>query len=527
MLKTLSLVKIFLTQLFSIRNNKKKVRLFILFGVIIVVYGSMFVGMFYSIIESFKSSGSENLNQVLYFPISIISLVSAFFMFLSGNQLSLSDKDIAILGPLPIDEKKIVRAKLYVCLIFESAFQLLIGGAGIISLIVAKEANFINLFSLITVTCLASFLPIIILSVIVLFVRKLIFASKHRSIIQFIISLLASLGIILLSFQSNGFIGNIIENPENLISKFESIMTYFPLLFLIKLSLDTSNILWAILYIVLVLLIFYIFVLIFSKYAYKLMINYKYTREEKYKGPKEYKKSSVMSFLLKSEFKRFRSSQIFATNILISPIIGILLGAYIAIGNPFASIEGMGDNFGDIIFGIILIFTSCMCYSPAITLSMDWKYIWQLRSLPIDEKNIFMSKIIFNLILQIPSGLISLIIYSIFKGLSIYFILSYILLVISISIFLSLYYLLIGLKNPKLGVEDIYIVKQSAAANISILTSFAFLNVFFGIMIAGSFVFKSIPYIGILVVIVINIILSIVMYSIIKKKGRIYYQSFM
>lgn len=533
MLKTLKLVKIFFYQIFNFNKlkekNKKGKSIGIVIGIAILIgiiyYGFLFVTIFTSLFRLAKDDNLFSISEALYLPIMMMTFISVFFILISGNRLSFSDKDISILGPLPINEKKIVLAKLIVCYLFESIFQFYIAICAIIALFMEGEANYIFVVDLIVVAMFATVLPMLLFSFVVLLIRKAIMKSKHRRTIEMIFTFLLIGFIVVFSLLSSTITST--DNIVGTINSIGKIITYYPFLYFIQKSLLTLNPIYTLIYIILSLFVGFLFVEIFSKYAYKLMINYKYDKEIKVKGPIEYKKKSVKKFLLKQEFERLKSSSVYITNILATPIMGIIFAVILVITRPFDAIDNtISFPIYEVVSFAFISFVTSMAFSPACSLSLDWKYIWILRSLPIDENMVFMSKIKLNLILQLSSGIITLIILSIGFSLNPIWIFAIFISMVSMSLFTSFYYQRINLKHPKTGVEDVVIVKQSASVLIASLTSFAILIVHFMVVGGLVFLFKDAQYLSVLIIGIIDLILAYLYYNDIRKNGKKYYENF-
>ena len=108
MLKTSSLVKIFLMENFKKGKSNKKgnATLYVLLGVVLL-YTVMFS---FSFSMNFKMEREANelvSNASLILPnVFTITIMSYFFTLMSGNSFSIGPKEAGILAPLPIKEGK-------------------------------------------------------------------------------------------------------------------------------------------------------------------------------------------------------------------------------------------------------------------------------------------------------------------------------------------------------------------------------------------------------------------------------------
>ena len=107
--------------------------------------------------------------------------------------------------------------------------------------------------------------------------------------------------------------------------------------------------------------------------------------------------------MLKREFKRYFSSAIYVTNTIIGPIMGVVLAAAVLIlgddilGTPLP----MEVDFSSI---VPLIMAAVMAMMPpsAVSISMEGKNFWLVKSLPLSTKEILDSKMLMTLILIAP-----------------------------------------------------------------------------------------------------------------------------
>ena len=111
----------------------------------------------------------------------------------------------------------------------------------------------------------------------------------------------------------------------------------------------------------------------------------------------------LFSTLLRREAKRYFSSPIYVTNTVIGPIMGVLMGvAVVFMGKEkiFLLLQAFGDFKPLIPLFVGAIFTTMTVTS--VSISMEGKNFWLIKSLPVPAKALFDSKITFNLLLILP-----------------------------------------------------------------------------------------------------------------------------
>lgn len=55
---------------------------------------------------------------------------------------------------------------------------------------------------------------------------------------------------------------------------------------------------------------------------------------------------------------------------------------------------------------LIIAMLQCMSCTTCVSLSLEGKNLWILKSLPLERKTIYQGKILFNLLLTVPAGLV-------------------------------------------------------------------------------------------------------------------------
>ena len=132
------------------------------------------------------------------------------------------------------------------------------------------------------------------------------------------------------------------------------------------------------------------------------------------------KATSPVKALIAREFKTFIGTPVYLTNVALSPIMGaiiVIAGSYVV---AFKSQQVFGEDFETFKFAIptILIAASSWAFgvSPAsaVSINMEGRKFWLLKSLPVDDKTILWSKVLFSVIIYLPFIIIASIISVVF-----------------------------------------------------------------------------------------------------------------
>ncbi len=194
----------------------------------------------------------------------------------------------------------------------------------------------------------------------------------------------------------------------------------------------------------------------------------------------EYTSRTLFSTLVRKETNRFFSVPIYALNSGIG-IVMLLLASIAALifQRDVIQFLNMPELAGAMIELVAIGFVGfciAMVYTPAVSLSLEGKAFWIVKSLPIPPKTLMRSKVAFNLILQVPVGIIAAIALGIAFELALGTTLALVFFVIAFSLFISFAFAIINLWLPKFDfINETEVVKQSLAAMVAIFGSFGVL----------------------------------------------------
>lgn len=205
----------------------------------------------------------------------------------------------------------------------------------------------------------------------------------------------------------------------------------------------------------------------------------------------ELQKKTVMKAMILREAKRYFSSGTYVANTIVGPVMAVAFAIsmlFVDLETFFAGIP-IALNFG----GVIPVLWGCILTmnSPITTsVSMEGKEFWIIKSLPVADKDILKSKLIFSAILLAPFYIVGEVILIIalkpgLKELVWMIILPMLIVLCSLVIGLA-----VNLKFPKLKWDnEVEVVKQSASSGIGLLVTF-----FVAIIVSVPFVIIPVKY---------------------------------
>lgn len=174
----------------------------------------------------------------------------------------------------------------------------------------------------------------------------------------------------------------------------------------------------------------------------------------------------LFSTLLRREAKRYFSSPIYVTNTIIGPIMGVIgSAALVVMGKEKIGLllQAFGDFEPLVPLFVAGIFTTMTVSS--VSISMEGKNFWLIKSLPVSAKALFDSKIVFNFLLILPFFVASQVLLCIALMPTIAEALWLVLFPMAMIVFSVVFGISINIKFCKFDwTNETTVVKQSAAA---------------------------------------------------------------
>ncbi|WP_312287742.1 putative ABC transporter permease subunit [Terrisporobacter sp.] len=464
------------------KNDKIKaicMVLIIVFTVIMLsVYG--FMACFY------LSDFLVKINQMeLLLILGIIGCTMATFFtsIYKASSYLFQSKDYEMLSSLPIKQSSILSSKIIMLVINNYLFAiplLLIPG---IVYFIKVDTGILYFPFLIILILTTPLIPTIISSIIAFIITNISSRSKKNNLLSIILNLSLVAIILLLSFNLQNIMMSLVQNSSSIIEATQKL--YIPAYYFVD-ALKNDNIgsllIFVLISIVPTVLFAYIFANNFNKINSKLSETYK-TNNYKFKGLKS---SKPVIALLNKEFKRYFSSTIYVMNTFVGMImLFIFTVAIVVIGyDKIAQILEIAVVKEMIVLQIIGITLFCiiMTNTACVSISLEGKNLWILKSSPIKEMDIFKSKILLNIILTMPIAIICFMTLSFRLGFDIKSTTLVILTIILISIFSATLGIFINLLYPKMDfTSDVAVVKRGASVIISMISNVGFIALICGL----------------------------------------------
>ena len=351
--------------------------------------------------------------------------------------------------------------------------------------------------------------------------------SKHKNIIEIIISIIIVIAVLLFSVRPQMALNEVATKANSI----NSVMTkvYYPIKVYEKLILNfniTDLLAFALVHIIALGLL----VVSFGKIYFKINSKIKVVRTNKTIGKCRVKKRSQNEALIKKEIAKFFSIPVFVINAAFGLVLFLLASIMITIkydsiveSLKSMDIEFLKDTLEVYIPIMIYVLMSSAVFMTSITssmISLEKKAFNSLKSLPITPQKIILTKVMASLVIMLPVLIIGEGILFVRFKIKIIYALFILISTLVLSLLNEMIGIIINLKYPKLDADnDAEIVKQSISSALSVLIGMALAFVTIGAAVALTIM--KVPQLLSMTIITggyVAICLLLMLY--IKKKGK-------
>ena len=336
---------------------------------------------------------------ILMFFLGIPIIVSVFFF----------SKDIRFLTALPIEEEKIIFAKLSTVYIY----LLAIGAAFILpSIIIYAIKTGISLSLIILgpiAFLLAPLLPLLISSILVLTFNKIIRKSKYKNLLTMVGNMLLIVVIIMMQLNITqkaadpAVIKNAFLNNESMITLIG--LRFPPSIWMTKMLLGSFT---NTLYFILINIIFVMALHFLARYFFKKSL-LTFTEGSRSNGKIRYKKASPGWQLFKRHMLIIIKEPTFLLNALLSMVVPLIIYVIMSFSGQF-SIEILNSAqikpFMVLIYSGIMVFPAIVSNISSTVITREGRAFWQTKVLPISDKMNIKYRIMTTLVINLSGSLI-------------------------------------------------------------------------------------------------------------------------
>ena len=518
--KFLKITKINLMNFFNFKklnkDGKKSAFKILLFGGLIVYF------MFYVYeLVDFMMPGFLYLNMPYYGLGYVFAILSTFIIvtnILKVKNIIFDFKDYDLLMSLPIKRNIVIYSKLVSFYMLNLLYTFVVMIPSYIAFIKYYPVNsFLYFFLMLFIPIV----PFIISLIIGIFISWIVSFFKNKNLGNYVTNILIIVVALFISFsmQNKGTI-DIATSGINYVHKINNV---YPLTNIYVQLLDNFRIIDFTIYLLVPIVLTIIFVLIIN-YSYDLIRSklLKTNIISDYHLTKYHHNSTLMG-LYKKELKRYFSTSMYVLNTAFGCIMLIILIICLLIFNDKTVADFLNiDDFSNLLKNSIPFIISLCCVMSSTTnssISLEGKSLWIMKSIPVSVDKIFLSKIMVNLTILIPTIIISSTFFGIYLHLNLLeFILIY-LIPFAYALLSAFLGILFNLIFPKFDfTNEVQVIKQSISVFLSMIIGLISVIVPMGI--------DNLTSNNLIAILLIVIFVDIVIYIIIHYYGQTRVKSF-
>lgn len=530
-MKILSLLKAVLSQdmnifKYSTGKNASKIKKMI-FPIFLFMAVSVSIGIYaYTMVEILAPIGLTYI--MLTMCMAIITILTFIEGIYKSQGILFEAKDNDMLFSLPIKKSAILFIRVFKLLLFEYIYNLMFI-LPVFAIYIIFEKPEIGFYLLsILMTILVPIIPTVISCFLGYIIKMISSKSKSKKVVQVFLSSIIFIGIFFLSMNSNSLIEHMATKASSINDLL--IKIWYPIGAYISL-INEFDILIFIKFLLINIVPFVIFILIGQKYYFKIISNSKNSSvKSKRKNDEKIIKvrKPIFSFTSK-EIKRYFSSPVYMFNTSLGLILMLVITIILCFKGKemivsVFSVYGLTNAISiEMLYYGLIIFTLCFTSITSSSISLEGKTINITKSLPIDYKTIFKSKILYCYVLELPFALISELIFITKFKVSGTFIIQTLLLIFIIILLSAVIGLIVNLKYPKLNASnDTEVVKQGMSSLIATFCGFGI----FIISVIVFFVLYDKVELSVLITyhLIILAIIATILYFVLMKIGPKEYQ---
>ena len=415
-------------------------------------------------------------NLVLYMMVAK-SAVACFTFGISQAQGHLFQfKDFDFLMSLPIKTSMIMISKMSSFYLIQLSYASFIMLPSIIIYGYFNNPAIIFYIYGIVGLLLLPVVPIIFASICAMCIRFVSGKTKYRNLISNVLS--AIFFTITIFFISSSQVNVAMGDTSMFNSVFHLVEMYLPSVYYLIDAMLNNNIVSFLISIAINLVLGILYVWLFAKLFVKINSDLSIGYKVKNFKLKEQKSNSVLKTLFIKEAKKFFSNFMYVLNTSVGQFMLVFFAGYLVfnldmVDEIIREFAIIGVDLRDISFAILaacILFCGHMSCPAGVSISLEGKHLWITKSLPIKTMDVFLSKMLFNVVLIALPSFVSFIVVGYVFRFDLVIWLTGTVLILGLALFVSLFGIIINLHFPKLEFDrEIIVIKQSASAFLTVM----------------------------------------------------------
>ena len=413
------------------------------------------------------------------------SMFTFFTSVYKAQEVLFSAKDYEMLMALPIKPRVILLSKMIQLLLLNYLFVALILIPPAIVYFTRVNISTLFFVYLVIEFIFAPLISIVVASIIAFILSYVLSRVRHKNLVIILGSFIVTILIMLVSNNANSIIDMVTINSEAVNS---AVSKAYPPAIYFKDALAHLDVLNLFKFVIVSIIPFLIFLFVFSKFYNN--INAKLSESFKSSNYKltTLKTTSKMKALIIKELKAYFACPIYVLNtsfalvlITIVSIASLFFGGDV-IAN-LLKVPEVKNILPQLMIGVLSVVV-CMSCTTNLSISLEGKELWILKSSPIDAIDIFKGKIAVNLIILIPIILLNSVILLVSLKMNLISFLWLIIIPTLYAFVISILGIFINLYFPKLEwISEVTVVKQSLSAMLAPLLGMILVAIPVGILI--------------------------------------------
>lgn len=442
--------------------KKKNTIMATIIGLVLLVLAGYVCGLCYGMVII----GAADILPA--YLITISSSITLMLNIFKTGSIIFRRQGYEIMSALPLSNWAIVCSRFFRLYIENLAIVMLIMVPGFIiyGIFVTPSVSFYLIGIL--VVLIIPLLPVTIASAIGALLVAISSRTKYKSLVEAGLSVVLAVGVMMLTTNlpqnEEEFTIEMFQNIEKMVT--EALENLFPPAIWLGDAMVSSNMFLLGITAVLSLVVFAVVVSVIGANFHKISRRL-YGTSAKHNYEMEHLQSnSCMKALVIREARRYFASGVYVANTIIGPVMGTIL----CIALIFIDVEKITKSIPLIVnletalpFALAAMFT--MLNPASVSISMEGKEVWIVKTLPLDKKTILNSKILFNLLLYTPFYIVAVIALTIALRPDTWELIGFIIVPVISILFAVTMGIVVNLWLPKMEWEsEAEVVKQSAAA---------------------------------------------------------------
>ncbi len=536
-------ISAFFSSMVSNKNAKKKpsvgIIILVAFLMLYLVVGLLMVMVALSV--SACQPLVDNGYAWFYFamPFGICLLISVFFGIFSSQGQIFNAKDNELLLSMPISPRDILVSRLLMMMAPDYLIELFVVAIFGIVYAVFYEVTLVGTLILCLLVLVLPLLAVAIYSLLGWGVSLITARIKRKQLVSSVISI-AFLIVYFTAYSSFMEAMSGIEEGTEVGSLFEifapfadKVATYIPPIKWIGLSIVGHSAAYTLLVLAVTVIPFAVVIWLLSRSFIGIVTAKRGGKKTRYNSEGSVKTASAGKALYLRELKRTLNCSIYLTNAGIGAVMLIIAAALVTFNfDSDGMLAALGSEMQFVLRAIPLAVSLIICaisstiVFTASSVSLEGKYLWIVRSLPVDTEKLLLSKVALHLTFALPASIIASGILCIVAKPTLTEIVPYFLLPISFNVVVALFGLIMNLRFPRFDwINEAQPVKQGLAVFLGMFVPFiavivigvgaAAVSLVIAFMFGYTWIFAAVMA----VLTVIFAILSLVFYNVLKKWG--------